>query len=221
LCIAESLRQVANLTAPARQLHAEVDALAARLSPFAQTVKIRTQGVAVMENASTLERPIRVGVFSTIRAADCAVENLLNAGFTSDQITVVCSDRVKEEHFRRFEHEEPAGSHTAAAVGVGGAIGAALGGLTVLAGAVTTAGLGLLAAGGLAAWTGGVVGGLVGAMMTRGVEHELANYYDQAVTAGRILVATEDHSEGQRQRLARAEQILSECGAEPIALREG
>jgi outer membrane lipoprotein SlyB len=174
-----------------------------------------------MENASTLERPIRVGIYSTIRAADCAVDNLLKVGFTSVQITVICSDRTTEEHFHEFEHEEPAGAYAPAAVAVGGAIGAALGGLTVLAGAVTTAGLGLLAAGGLAAWTGGVVGGLVGAMMTRGVEHELANYYDQAVTAGKILVAVEDHSEAQRQRLARAEQILAECGAEPVALREG
>jgi hypothetical protein len=174
-----------------------------------------------MENASTLERPIRVGVFSTMRGADCAVDNLLKAGFTSDQITVVCSDHAKEAHFRRFEHEEPAGSHTPAAVAVGGAIGAALGGLTMIAGAVTTGGLSLLAAGGLAAWTGGVVGGLVGAMMTRGVERELANYYDQAVTAGKILVAAEDHSEAQRQNLARAEQILAECGAEPVALPEG
>jgi hypothetical protein len=174
-----------------------------------------------MENASTMERPIRVGVYSTIRAADCAVDNLLKAGFTRDQISVICSDRATEDHFRAFEHEEPAGSHTAAAVTVGGAIGAALGGLTVLAGIVTTGGLALLAAGGLAAWTGGVVGGLVGAMMTRGVEHEAANYYDQAVTAGKILVAAEDHSEAQRQTLARAESIFSECGAEPLALREG
>ncbi|HVX13631.1 MAG TPA: hypothetical protein VHC22_20775 [Pirellulales bacterium] len=174
-----------------------------------------------MENASMMERPIRVGVFSTVRGAECAVENLLKAGFTTEQISVLCSDRATEAHFHDFEHEEPAGSHTPAAVAVGGAIGAALGGLTVLAGAVTTAGLGLLAAGGLAAWAGGMVGGLVGAMMTRGVERELANYYDQAVTAGKILVAAEDHSEAQRQNLARAERILAECGAEPVALSEG
>ncbi|MGH7137058.1 MAG: hypothetical protein ACREHD_15060 [Pirellulales bacterium] len=174
-----------------------------------------------MENASTLERPIRVGVFSTIRTADCAVDNLLKAGFTSDQISVVCSDLAIEEHFHRFEHEQPAGAHTGAAVAIGGAIGAALGGLTVLVGAVTTAGMALLAAGGLAAWTGGIVGGLVGAMMTRGIEPELANYYDQAVTEGKILVAAEDHSETQRQRLERAEHILSQCGAEPLALSEG
>ncbi|HEX5446232.1 MAG TPA: hypothetical protein VFW87_20565 [Pirellulales bacterium] len=174
-----------------------------------------------MENASTLERPIRVGVFTTIRAAECAVDKLLRAGFTKDQISVVCSDRTKEAHFRQFEHEEPAGTYMPGAAATGGAIGAALGGLTVLAGAVTTGGLALLAAGGLAAWTGGVVGGLVGAMMTRGVESEIANYYDQAVTAGKILVAAEDHSEAQRQSLATAEEIMSECGAEPLALREG
>ena len=174
-----------------------------------------------MENASTLERPIRVGVFLTIRAADCAVENLLKAGFSTEQISVICSDRTKEEHFHAFEHEEPAGTYTPAAVAVGGAVGAALGGLTILAGAVTTAGLGLLAAGGIAAWAGGIVGGLVGAMMTRGVERELANYYDQAVSQGKILVAVEDHSEAQRQRLARAERILAECGAEPVSLPEG
>ncbi|HEV7223013.1 MAG TPA: hypothetical protein VGN42_09960 [Pirellulales bacterium] len=174
-----------------------------------------------MENASTLDRPIRVGVFSTIGAADCAVDKLVQAGFTSEHISVICSDRAIEEHFRQFEHEQPAGSHTRAAATIGGAIGAALGGLTVLAGAVTTGGLGLLAAGGLAAWTGGVVGGLVGAMLTRGVEPEIANYYDQAVTAGKILVAAEDHSEAQRQRLSWAECILADCGAEPVALREG
>lgn len=174
-----------------------------------------------MENASTLDRPLRVGVFSTVRAADCAVANLLKAGFTAEHISVICSDQAKEAHFRAFEHEEPAGTYTPAAAATGGAIGAALGGLAVLAGAVTTGGLALLAAGGLAAWTGGVVGGLVGAMVTRGVEHELADYYDQAVTKGKILVAVEDHSEAQRQMLAAAERILAECGAEPVALPEG
>lgn len=174
-----------------------------------------------MENASTLERPIRVGVYSTIRAADCAVQNLLKAGFSAEHISVLCSDQSIEAHFRGFEHEEPSGSYTPAAVAVGGAIGAALGGLTILAGAITTAGLGLLAAGGIAAWAGGVVGGLVGAMTTRGVEPEVADFYDQAVTAGKILVAVEDHSEAQRQNLDRAEHIFAECGAEPMALPEG
>ncbi|HXT58681.1 MAG TPA: hypothetical protein VN699_08595 [Pirellulales bacterium] len=174
-----------------------------------------------MENASTLETPIRVGVFPTIEAADCDVDSLLKAGFTREQISVLCSDQATESHYRRFEHQDPAGTNTAAAAATGGAIGVALGGLAVLAGAVTTGGIGLLAAGGIAAWTGGIVGGLIGAMMTRGVERELANFYDQAVTRGKILVAAEDHSEAQRQRLAKAAKILADCGAEPISLPEG
>lgn len=173
-----------------------------------------------MENASTLEAPIRVGVFSTIEAADCAVDSLAKAGFTSEQISVLCSEPATEMRYRKFEHQDPAGKNTALAAATGSAIGVVLGGLTVLAGAVTTGGVGILAAGGLAVWTGGVVGGLVGAMMTRGVERELADYYDQAVARGKILVAAEDHGETQRQRLALAERILSACGAEPIALSE-
>jgi outer membrane lipoprotein SlyB len=177
--------------------------------------------MVMMENACTTDTPIRVGVFASIEAADKAVDALLKAGFTANQITVICSDRRKEQHYRRFEHQHPAGAHTANAAVTGGAIGAALGGLSVLAGAVTTGGVGLLAAGGLAAWAGGIVGGFVGAMITRGVEKELANYYDQAVTRGKILVAAEDRSEAQLAMLDKATWILAELGAEPVALPEG
>ena len=57
----------------------------------------------------------------------------------------------------------------------------------------------------MAAGTGGVAGGLVGAMMTRGVEKEMANFYNQEVTAGKILVGAEDHGPQQCRRLASAE----------------
>src|SRR5205085_3297891 len=108
------------------------------------------------------------------------------------------------QHFRQFEHQDPAGTHTGAATATGGAVGATLGGLAALAATAATGGVALLAVSGIAAWTGAVVGGLVGAMMTRGVEKELANYYDQAVTEGKILVAVEDQSPRQQERLAEA-----------------
>jgi len=78
-----------------------------------------------------------------------------------------------------------------------------------------------LAAGGASAWAGGIVGGLIGAMMTRGVEDELANFYDQAVVRGKILVAAEDRSERGPQTLAAAARVLEEAGAEPMPLGEG
>jgi hypothetical protein len=166
-------------------------------------------------------KPIRVGIFRTVATAERAVNKLLAAGFTAEEITVVCSDPLKERNFQEFQHQDPAGTTTPAKAVAGGAIGAALGGLTVLAGAAATGGVALLAAGGAVAWTGGVLGGLIGAMMSRGVEKELANYYDQEVQRGNLLVAVEDHSSAQQQRLLEAERILSEAGAEPMPLREG
>jgi hypothetical protein len=58
-------------------------------------------------------------------------------------------------------------------------------------------------------------------MMTRGVEKELANYYQQAVVQGRILVAAEVEDATNESRLAKAAQILAEAGSEPLPMREG
>jgi hypothetical protein len=85
----------------------------------------------------------------------------------------------------------------------------------------------ILAAGPITAWAGGIAGGLVGAMMTRGVEKELANFYQQAVVDGQILVAVEEHSNTQRNSnvnwpsLPSAARILADAGAKPILLRKG
>jgi hypothetical protein len=161
------------------------------------------------------------GVFSNVDDARRAVQGLLAAGFTRDHITVLCSDETKERYFREFEHQDPAGTHTTTAAVVGGSIGAAPGGLTVIAAAVATGSVALWAAGPITAWFGGVGGGLVGAMMTRGIEKELANYYQQAVMDGHILVAADDHSVDNRTALARAAQIFADAGALPIELPEG
>ena len=174
-----------------------------------------------MNRNPAADSPLRVGIFSTIRDADRAVDGLLNLGFTKSQITVLCSEDWKAEHFHDFRHEDPAGLHTPAAAAVGGAIGAALGGIASVVGTVATGGIGLLAAGGAAIWAGGIVGGLIGAMMTRGVEKEVANFYDQAVVRGKILVAAEDKSENRQRTLPAAAKVLEAAGAEALPLAEG
>ena len=177
-----------------------------------------------MKTTIPTETPVRVGVFSTVAAADRAVAGLQAAGFPTDQVTVVSVEGPIREHFKQFEHQTPAGENAPVAAATGGAIGAILGGAVAVAGIVGTGGLALLAAGPiamLAAGTGGVAGSLVGAMMTRGVEKELANFYDQEVCCGKILVAAEDHGPNQAERLAVAERVLAEAGTEPMPLREG
>ena len=167
------------------------------------------------------EKPFRAGIFDTVAEAEEAVAALQAEGFSTEQITVVCSDELKERHFREFEHTEPAGTNTPAAAAVGSAVGAAVMG-------ATTATLGSLisldaaaAMGGAGLWTGTIFGGFVGAMMSRGTENELANFYNQAVESGRILVAAECHGDDSEAKLARAAAILAEKGAEPLPLTEG
>jgi len=167
------------------------------------------------------ERPVRVGVFSDISSAHLAVEELRAVGFSKDQITVVCSDDLKERYFREYEHQDPAGTNTPAAVAAGGTLGAILAGATVVLAAGATGGLSLLMAGGASAWAGGVVGGLVGAMMTRGVEKEAADFYSQAVEEGKILVAAEEKEPAMVAKLARAEDVFAAAGALPVQLPEG
>ena len=82
-----------------------------------------------------------------------------------------------------------------------------------------TGGLSLLATGGIAAWAGGVVGGLVGGMLSRGVEKEAADFYDQSLEQGDILVVAEADPQ-HAERLAQAERILADAGARPLPLRK-
>jgi hypothetical protein len=168
-------------------------------------------------------RPIRVGIFDSVRQADDVVSQLLAMGFTPQQITVICSEEAVQRHFAQYEHQDPAGKFTPEAGLVGGACGAALAGIATVALATLTplGGVALLAAGGVAMWGGGVVGGLVGAMMTRGIEKELANYYDQAVRRGQILVAAEQEDPQKAAMLVQAAEIFSEHGVAPLPMREG
>ena len=173
--------------------------------------------------SAAAERPVRAGVFATVGAAHLAVGRLRAAGFVPDQITVVCSDEQKAREFRTFEHERPAGKNTPAAAAAGGTLGAALGGIAGTAAGVAGAiagGLPLIV-GGAGLLTGGVVGGFLGAMMTRGVEKEAANFYDQAVTEGKLLVTVSAHGDAAAGQLAQAERILASSGAEPLPLPEG
>jgi hypothetical protein len=165
----------------------------------------------------TDKRAIRAAVFRDIHLVEEVTRNLLETGFTRKQISVLCSEDAKERHFREFEHEEPAGTHTPEDAARGGAAGALFGGVVTI-GLATAAGLPLLAAGPSFLIGGAVAGGFIGAMRSRGEEGALADFYDQALTRGDLLVAVEDDQPGTNQRLQRAEQIFTDAGAAPFPL---
>jgi hypothetical protein len=167
------------------------------------------------------DRPIRAGVFNTVSGAKGAVEGLLEAGFSPDEISVVCSDKHIQRQFAGFEKQDVQTTVPAKSMAAGGSVGILTGGLGVATTAITTGQTVLWFAGPLAALAGGVIGSFVGAMMSRGIEKELANFYQQAVAEGKILVAAEDHGTRPSQRLAKAAGILSHAGAIPLPLPEG
>ena len=166
-------------------------------------------------------QPIRAAVFSTVAETREAVSRLLAANFTREQITVICSDDTKERYFREFEHQEKAGANTPAAAATGGAIGATLGSLATGAVGIALGGVPLIVAGGIGLMAGAVWGGFIGAMMTRGFEKEAANYYDQEVQAGKLLVTVEQCQPDARPTLDEAERILAQAGAHPLPLHAG
>lgn len=168
------------------------------------------------------ELPVRIGVFESLLVADRAVERLLESGLDREDISVICP-QCSDESFGDVERELPAGARTPARALGGGAIGAMLGGLVTVVGLTATGGLGLLTVGPLllGASGGAVAGGFLGAMSSRGFEPQAADFYDQALHRGQVLVAVEARGPLAAERLARAERVLAECGAHPMALPPG
>ena len=167
---------------------------------------------------------VHVGVFDRIDEADDAVKELVGAGIPKERITVICPTCTKEK-YQEYEKRDPSGSHAVAGAATGGAIGALLGGLvgaTIMAAATAaTGGTALLVAGTLLSAAGGatVFGGFVGAMMTRGMEREVADFYDQALEKGQILVAVERGDDVTSEQVAAADRIFARRGSESVTLR--
>jgi len=159
-------------------------------------------------------KPLHVGVFDRPETVAHVLKELLQAGFQKEQISVLCSDESKEAYFRDFEHEKPAGSHNQSALNTAGATGIGLGGAVILTSLLTSTGVALVVAG---AFAGLAAAGTFSALMlTRGTEGELADFYDQALVNGQMLVAVEHQDDTEAMR--RADQILREHGVRPALL---
>jgi hypothetical protein len=164
---------------------------------------------------------VHVAIFDQVSQADSAVKDLVEAGFPKERITVICPS-CNQDKYEEYRKREPSGFHALTGATRGGAIGALLGGLVAVAGAAGTGGAILLAAGPLLAASGGgaMFGGFVGAMLTRGHEREVADFYDQAVEKGKVLVAVELSDDVTPELLSDADRIFAASGAEQVTLRK-
>ncbi len=161
---------------------------------------------------------VLVAVFDSIEKADRAIAGLVDGGFSKNTLSVICP-QCDDLPTSGVDQVDPAGEHTVESVAVGGAIGSLLGGLTAVGGALATGGVGLAIAGpllgGAAGW---VTGGFLGAMATRGLEPAIADYYDQAVRRGQVLVAVDAPEDGSTFEIEKAERILADAGASPVSI---
>ena len=136
------------------------------------------------------------GLFETEAAAEEAVAHLKQIGYTQNEISVIMKDRNAAQDFA-----VETGANTMEGVGtgaaIGGAIGAVLAGLLAV-GTIAIPGVGLLAAGPLAAMlagagAGGIAGSLLGWLIGAGIPEDMAPYYERGLSSGGVVVAVATH----------------------------
>ncbi len=158
------------------------------------------------------------GIYQNEKQAERTVDDLLAAGFLSDDVSVLLPD---VRGTKDFAHDKgtKAPEGTAAGVTTGGVIGGTLGllaGIGVLAipgiGPFIAAGPIVTALAGLG--VGGAVGGLIGALVGMGIPEYEAKRYEGHIKAGGVLLSVHcDTSE----MIDRAKDLLKHTGAQDIA----
>jgi hypothetical protein len=134
-----------------------------------------------------------VGTYDNIQTAYAVANDLINAGYSRSDISVIASD-AKNEYSPYIETTTvDTTDDVAKGAGIGAAIGG-LGGLLVGLGALAIPGIGPVVAAGplLAALTGAgvgaVTGGIVGALIDLGIPDEEAHIYSEGLRRGHVLV---------------------------------
>jgi hypothetical protein len=149
------------------------------------------------------------------------VERLRAAGFSSDDISVLCPDKAGTQDFAHEQHTKaPEGAATGA--GTGGVLGGAMGWLVGI-GALAIPGLGPFIAAGpiLAALSGAAagaaLGGITGALIGMGMPEYEAKRYEGKLQEGNLLISV--HADDSTER-DRAKEIFEAAGAEDISSTE-
>jgi len=151
-----------------------------------------------------------VGLFDNMQDAHGAVQELTNAGFTSDDISIVANNASGA-----YSTTDGGGSEAAEGAGagaVGGAVLGGLGGLLVGLGALAIPGVGPVVAAGTLATTlgttavgagiGAAAGGLVGALVGAGIPEDDANIYAEGIRRGGALVTVQASNDNDADRAA-------------------
>jgi hypothetical protein len=158
------------------------------------------------------------GIYQNQKQATRTIDDLLGAGFSSDDVSVLLPD---VRGTKDFAHDKGTKAPEGAAAGVttGGVVGGTLGllaGIGVLAipgiGPFIAAGPIMAALAGLG--VGGAVGGVIGALVGMGIPEYEAKRYEGHIKAGGILLSV--HCDTAKE-IASAKDLLKYTGGQDIS----
>jgi len=135
-----------------------------------------------------------IGTYADMETAVNVVNDLVNAGFHRNSISLVANDA--DNRYASYVDHDAKLDDTAKGAGIGAAIGG-VGGLLLGLGALMIPGIGpIVAAGPIAAalagaGVGAVTGGIIGALVDLGIPEESAEGYAEAIRRGNILVVVQ------------------------------
>jgi hypothetical protein len=153
------------------------------------------------------ERPSRAEVMTGLlrdrASAEQAYEMLRARGYGEQDINVLTTDDTSKKWYPTNDTNlsRTAGTNALEAAGVGGAIGSAMGALAALLAVASVAvpGVGLIAAGPIAALfgagAGAATGGLVGALVGIGTPQDRAQLYDEGLKRGGMVIGVTPRSD--------------------------
>jgi hypothetical protein len=158
------------------------------------------------------------GIYSSTVQAERAVDSLIAAGFSGDDISVLLPDNQGSKEFAHEKNTKlPEGTTTG--VTTGGVVGGTLGLLAGI-GALAIPGVGpFIAAGPIMGalaglGVGGTVGGIIGALVGMGIPEYEAKRYEGRLKEGGVLVSVHCDSS---EEVGRAKEVLKQTGAEDIS----
>jgi hypothetical protein len=158
------------------------------------------------------------GIYNSTMNAERAVDTLLRAGFSNNDISVLLPDDVSTREFAHKKDTKAPEGTTSGGI-AGGVIGGTLGLLAGI-GAIAIPGIGPFIAagpimGGLAGLgVGGAVGGLIGALVGMGIPEYEAKRYEGRLKKGGVLLSVHCNTSDE---IDRAKNLLKNTGAEDIS----
>lgn len=152
-----------------------------------------------------MARPV-VGVFTDRMSAEQAITDLKDAGFDPGRMGLLMQNREEGK-----QAASDTGVKATGGAVTGGVVGGALGAILAATGAFVIPGIGPFVSAGILATAiaGGAVGAIAGGLVGLGIPRPEAEYYENRVRAGGILVTVEPQG-----RDAEAREILLRDGAE-------